>query len=72
MSYSALIKKLSDQHYKHELSFDEYRDKRNAVLIQVDIEHNGADLPVQSIDFNVLGDGYTSAPYSLPPLEEGR
>jgi len=37
------VKKLSDDYYNNYISFEEYRQKRNTLLKQIDAGYNGAN-----------------------------
>jgi hypothetical protein len=45
VSYSLLLRNLSDDHFRRRISFEEYRAQRKQILDSIDVEFNGLKLP---------------------------
>lgn len=45
ISYSLLLRNLSDDHFRRRITFEEYRTQRKKILDNIDVEFNGLKLP---------------------------
>ena len=53
ISYSLLLRNLSDDHFRRQITFEEYRTRRKETLDNIDVEFNGLKLtlePAQAIE----------------------
>ncbi len=53
ISYSLLLRNLSDDHFRRQITFEEYRARRKQILDNIDAEFNGLKLtpePMQAIE----------------------
>ena len=44
ISYSLLLRNLSDDHFRRRITFEEYRTQRKKILDNIDVEFNGLKL----------------------------